>query len=61
MERIIKPNANKLTINKKKNSISELKNNCIGKRYKESVKIINTIENIIKKILNREIMKYKNS
>ena len=52
MEIIISPTANKITIKIKKTSISELKNNWIGSKYNERVKIKETIKNIIKKILN---------
>ena len=52
IEIIINPKANKIKIKINIISISELKNNCMGSKYNDRVKIKETIKNIIKKILN---------
>ena len=58
IEIIISPAANKVIIKIKKISKSELKNNWIGNKYNDKVKIKDTMTNIIKNILNLESAEY---
>ena len=55
MERTINPIAKNIIVIKKIISVSELKNNCIGIRYRDRVKIIETTMKIDKTTLNYDV------